>query len=42
MNLIFAGKLNAVIGKVFTLEQSQEAQATLENFDVFGKVVLAI
>jgi NADPH:quinone reductase-like Zn-dependent oxidoreductase len=42
MNLIFAGKLNAVVGKVFTLEQAREAQATLENFDVFGKVVLAI
>ncbi|MFQ3660572.1 MAG: zinc-binding dehydrogenase [Anaerolineae bacterium] len=42
MNLIFAGKLKAVVGKVFPLEQAREAQATLEAFDVFGKVVLSI
>lgn len=42
MKLVFAGKLNAVVGKVFPLEQAREAQATLEAFDVFGKVVLAV
>ncbi|MEO1164949.1 MAG: zinc-binding dehydrogenase [Chloroflexota bacterium] len=42
MNLVFAGKLNAVIGKVFPLAQSRLAQDTLENFDVYGKVVLSL
>ena len=40
MNLIFAGKLDAVVGKVFPLAEAREAQATLEAFDVIGKVVL--
>jgi NADPH:quinone reductase-like Zn-dependent oxidoreductase len=42
MNLIFKGKLNAVIGKTFPLAEAQEAQRTLENFDVFGKVVITL
>lgn len=42
MNLIFDGKLDAVVGKVFPLEEAQAAQETLANFDVFGKVVLKI
>jgi NADPH:quinone reductase-like Zn-dependent oxidoreductase len=42
MNLIFTGKLKSVIGKVFELEQGREAQATLEAFDVFGKVGLKV
>lgn len=40
MNLLFAGRLKAVVGAVFPLEQAREAQQTLENFDTFGKVVL--
>lgn len=42
MNLIFAGKLHAVIGKEFSLEQIHDAQMTLAAFDVFGKVVLRV
>ncbi len=40
MNLIFAGKLKAIVGKAFSLHEAREAQDTLENFDVFGKVVI--
>lgn len=40
MNLIFSGKLNATIGKIFSLEESVDAVETLENFEVFGKVVI--
>ncbi len=42
MTLVFNGKLNAVVGKVFSLQEAREAQATLEAFDVFGKVVLSV
>jgi NADPH:quinone reductase-like Zn-dependent oxidoreductase len=42
MNLLFAGKLNAVVGKVFSLKEAQQAQETLQNFDVIGKVVFDI
>lgn len=42
MNLLFAGKLHAIIGKVFPLAEARQAQATLENFETFGKVVLEI
>lgn len=42
MNLIFAGKLKPVVGKVFALDEVRAAQATLANFDVFGKVVLRV
>ncbi|GAB5491577.1 MAG: zinc-binding dehydrogenase [Phototrophicaceae bacterium] len=40
MNLVFAGKLNAIVGQVFPLQDARQAQDTLENFDVFGKVVI--
>lgn len=40
MNLIFDGKLDAVVGKTFSLDEARDAQDTLENFDVFGKVVI--
>lgn len=42
MRLIFEGKLKAVIGKAFPLEEARQAQATLEAFDVFGKVTLTL
>lgn len=42
MDLLFAGKLKAVIGKEFTLQEARQAQETLENFDIFGKVVLNV
>jgi NADPH:quinone reductase-like Zn-dependent oxidoreductase len=40
MKLIFDGALHPVVGKVFPLEEAREAQQTLADFDVFGKVVL--
>lgn len=42
MNHIFSGRLKAVVGKVFPLQEARAAQETLENFDVYGKVVLDI
>lgn len=42
MNLIFAGKLKAVVGKTFPLNEARQAEETLENFDVFGKVVIDV
>lgn len=42
MNLVFAGKLKPVIGAAYPLEEARQAQAALENFDVFGKVVLEL
>ncbi len=42
MNLIFDGMLKPVVGKVFPLGEVHEAQRVLEEFDVFGKVVLTI
>jgi NADPH:quinone reductase-like Zn-dependent oxidoreductase len=42
MDLLFAGKLRAVIGKVFPLSAGREAQETLENNAVFGKVVMTV
>jgi NADPH:quinone reductase-like Zn-dependent oxidoreductase len=42
MNLVFAGQLQPVIGARLPLEQAKEAQRLLENFEVFGKVVLEI
>ncbi len=42
MILIFDGRLQPVIGAVFPLEDAAQAQATLANSDVFGKVVLTI
>lgn len=40
MNLLFKGKLKAVIGATFPLDQVQEAHRALEAGNVFGKVVL--
>jgi len=40
MDRVFAGELKAVVGKVFPLSAARDAQATLEDFDVFGKVVI--
>lgn len=42
MNLIFAGKLKPVIGKVLPLHEARQAQEILESGDLFGKVVLRI
>ena len=42
MKILFAGKLNAVVGKVFSLDEARDAQDCLENYDVFGKVVIAL
>jgi NADPH:quinone reductase-like Zn-dependent oxidoreductase len=42
MNLVFSGKLRAVVGKVYPLAEARAAQQTLETFDVFGKVVLDV
>lgn len=42
MKLVFAGRLKAVVGKVFSLEEAQAAHQTLEDFDVFGKIVLRL
>jgi len=42
MNLVFAGKLKAVVGAVYTLDQAREAEEILENFGVIGKVVFEI
>jgi NADPH:quinone reductase-like Zn-dependent oxidoreductase len=42
MNLVFGGQLKPVIGAVYPLEEARQAQETLENFDIFGKVVLEI
>jgi len=40
MNLVFNGDLQPVVGQVFPLSEVKEAQRTLTDFDVFGKVVL--
>lgn len=42
MNLIFSGQLKAVVDSVMPLDDAQEAQRKLENFDTFGKIVLKI
>lgn len=42
MKLIFDGKLKAIVGKTFALDEARAAQDTLEDFDVFGKVVIDI
>jgi NADPH:quinone reductase-like Zn-dependent oxidoreductase len=42
MRLIFAGKLKAVIGASFPLEDFAEAHRVLEENEVFGKIVLEI
>ncbi len=40
MNLVFAGKLKPVIGAVFPIDEIRKAIETLEDFSVFGKIVL--
>jgi len=40
MNLVFAGKLKSIVGQVFSLDDSVKAVEALENFEVFGKVVI--
>lgn len=42
MNLVFAGKLKAVIGERFPLSEVRQAQESLEQGDAFGKIVLLI
>ena len=42
MNLIFDGVLNPVIGAAKPLSEAREAQQMLEDFEVFGKVVLDV
>jgi NADPH2:quinone reductase len=42
MHLVFAGKLNPVVGAVFPLDEVQEAHRKLETGEVFGKIVLEI
>jgi D-arabinose 1-dehydrogenase-like Zn-dependent alcohol dehydrogenase len=42
MNLIFDGKLKPIIGKVLPMDEVQEAQRLLADFEVFGKIVLKI
>ena len=42
MKLVFAGKLKAIIGARFPLEDAVAAHQTLEQGDVFGKIVLDI
>ncbi len=40
MRLVFAGKLQAVVGATFPLKEAQAAHRMLEQGDVFGKIVL--
>lgn len=42
MNLVFAGKLKPVIGAVLKLDEIRQGVEMLEQFDVFGKVVLTV
>ncbi len=42
MKLIFEGQLQPIIDSVLPLSEAREAQRRLEEFDVFGKVVLEI
>jgi len=42
MRLVFAGKLQPLISKRYPLEQAQQAQISLANGDVFGKIVLTV
>jgi len=42
MQLIFQGKLNAVIDTVFPLEQAQSAYQRLQDGEQFGKIVIKI
>jgi NADPH:quinone reductase-like Zn-dependent oxidoreductase len=42
MDLIFAGRLKAVIDRTFPLSEAREAQARLERGEQLGKITLAI
>lgn len=42
MNLVFAGRLRPVIGARLPLAEHREAQRRLQDFEVFGKVVLDV
>jgi NADPH:quinone reductase-like Zn-dependent oxidoreductase len=42
MNLVFAGKLKAIVGKTFSLKEAAEAQNSLEAFEAYGKIVLEL
>jgi NADPH:quinone reductase-like Zn-dependent oxidoreductase len=42
MNLLFKGKLKAVIGATYPLDQAAAAQRALEAGEVFGKIVLEV
>ena len=42
MNLVFEGKLKAVIGEVLPLAEARKAHEMLENFEVFGNIVLDV
>ncbi|MGQ9887157.1 MAG: zinc-binding dehydrogenase [Aggregatilineales bacterium] len=42
MNLVFAGRLRPVIGARLPLTEHREAQRRLEDFEVFGKIVLDV
>jgi NADPH:quinone reductase-like Zn-dependent oxidoreductase len=42
MNLVFAGKLKAIVGKTFPLHEAAKAQDSLEAFEAYGKIVLEL
>jgi NADPH:quinone reductase-like Zn-dependent oxidoreductase len=42
MGLVFDGKLKAVVGEVYPLEEAARAHMRLETGDFFGKIVLSI
>ncbi|MFX1499258.1 MAG: zinc-binding dehydrogenase, partial [Promethearchaeota archaeon] len=42
MKLVFEGKLNPIIDKIFPFDQAKEALTYLSNSNQFGKVLLAI
>lgn len=42
MSLVFSGQLNPVVGEILPLAEAKEAQRRLEDFDLFGKMVLSL
>jgi NADPH:quinone reductase-like Zn-dependent oxidoreductase len=40
MNLIFEGKLKAVVGPIYPLEEVAQAHQTMQDGDMFGKIIL--
>ena len=42
MKLVFMGRLNPVVDRIFPLERAREAHEYLDRGEQFGKVVLAI